>query len=138
MSVQLTHHIPMPEDYCALRKVCGLSEKSLEAAVIGLQHAWHTVTLYDDTQLIGMGRIIGDGATAFQIIDIAVHPHYQGHGYAKQIMQDIMNYIYNIKLPGTYVSLIADHPAENLYAQFGFRLTEPLSRGMSYHYKYHS
>ena len=138
MSVQLTHQIPTSEAYCALRKICGLSEKSLSAAEIGLQHAWHTVTLYDETRLVGMGRLIGDGATAFQIIDIAVHPDYQGHGYAKQIMQDLMQYIEKIKLPGTYVSLIADHPAEDLYAQFGFQLTEPLSRGMSYHYKYHS
>ena len=30
------------------------------------------VTLYENDMLIGMGRVIGDGGTVFQIVDIAV------------------------------------------------------------------
>lgn len=66
-----------------------------------------------------MGRVIGDGATAFQIIDVAVRPKYQGQGHGKVIMQQIMDYIESVRQPGTYVSLIADYPADQLYAQFG-------------------
>lgn len=134
MAIQVKYEPPTPHDYCTLRKVAGLSEKSERAATIGLPHACFTVTLYDNDHLIGMGRVIGDGATAFQIIDIAVHPNYQGEGHGKTVMRHIMEYITEVKQPGTYVSLIADYPADQLYAQFGFISTEPHSTGMYLHF----
>jgi ribosomal protein S18 acetylase RimI-like enzyme len=32
--------------------------------------------------LIGMGRIVGDGGTSYQVVDIAVRPEHQGAGWA--------------------------------------------------------
>ena len=134
MTIDVQFTIPNVEDYCNLRKVCGLSEKSRSAAQKGLNGACFTVTLYDADRLIGLGRVIGDGGTAFQIIDIAVHPNYQGQGYGKTVMTHIMNYTDSVRLPGTYVSLIADYPADQLYKQFGFKSTEPHSGGMFLHF----
>lgn len=34
-----------------------------------------------------MGRVIGDGGTTFQIVDIAVDPDYQGQGYGRVILE---------------------------------------------------
>ncbi|MGT0298799.1 hypothetical protein ACV566_06180 [Staphylococcus aureus] len=49
-----------------------MSPKTHEAAEKGLPNALFTVTLYDKDQLIGMGRVIGDGvAKVSQIVDIA-------------------------------------------------------------------
>ncbi len=56
-----------------------------------------------------MGRVIGDGGTVFQIVDIAVLKSYQGQGYGSQIMEHIMKYIKNVAVESTYVSLIADY-----------------------------
>ena len=77
-----------------------------------------------------MGRVIGDGGTAFQIVDIAVDPDYQGQGYGRVILEKIMAYINSVAEKGTYVSLIADYPADKLYEKFGFKTTEPKSGGM--------
>lgn len=41
-----------------------------------------------------------------------------------------MEYINSIAEKGTYVSLIADYPADKLYEKFGFKTTEPKSGGM--------
>ena len=65
--------------------------------------------------LIGMGRVIGDGGTVFQIVDIAVKDTYQGLGHGMTIMHEIMKYIESVAEEGTYVSLIADYPADQLY-----------------------
>nr|WP_269667792.1 GNAT family N-acetyltransferase [Staphylococcus gallinarum] len=107
-----------------------MSGKSLEAAEKGLPNALFNVTLYDNEQLIGMGRVIGDGGTAFQIIDVAVAQDYQGQGHGRTIMEEIMSYIESIAEQGSYVSLIADYPADKLYEKFGFIMTEPRSGGM--------
>lgn len=128
--VEITYRIPTPEDYCNLRLEAGMSPRSLAAAKKGLAHACFTVTLYEDERLIGMGRVIGDGGTAFQIVDIAVTPTYQGNGYGKRIMKEIMTYLERVAEAGTYVSLIADYPADQLYQQFEFQNTEPESGGM--------
>ena len=70
---------------------------------------------------------IGDGGTVFQIVDIAVKDIYQGLGHN---MHEIMKYIESVAEEGTYVSLIADYPADQLYEKFGFKSTEPYSKGM--------
>lgn len=121
---------PSPEDYCNLRDNAGMSSKSIEAAIKGLPHACFNVTLYENDILIGMGRVIGDGGTVFQIVDIAVKDTYQGLGHGMTIMHEIMKYIESVAEEGTYVSLIADYPADQLYEKFGFKSTEPYSKGM--------
>ena len=128
--VKIKYEAPTVQDYRNMRKKAGLSEKSQKAAEKGISNACFDVTIYDDDVLIAMWRVIGDGGTAFQIIDIAVEPHYQGQGYGKQVMTEIMKYISSVAEDGTYVSLMADYPADKLYEQFGFTTTEPHSCGM--------
>ena len=128
--VKIKYEAPTVQDYRNMRKKAGLSEKSQKATEKGISNACFDITIYDDDLLIAMGRVIGDGGTAFQIIDIAVEPRYQGQGYGKQVMTNIMKYISSVAEDGTYVSLMADYPADKLYEQFGFMTTEPHSCGM--------
>ena len=99
---------PKVQDYCDLRVNAGMSPKSIEAAEKGLPNACFNVTIYEQETLIGMGRVIGDGGTAFQIVDIAVDKNHQGLGYGRKIMEEIMTYIDSVAEKGTYVSLMAD------------------------------
>ena len=124
--------IPEVDEYLALRKVCGLSDRGKNASKIGLSNSIYSVIIRRsaDQELVGMGRLIGDGGTAYQIVDIAVHPSEQGKGLAKNIMQLLMTHIENEIDPQAYVNLIADCPADNLYKQFGFVETAPESLGM--------
>lgn len=126
----LKHDSPDARDYMALRLECGLSGKSLEGAKVGLPNSLFSVSIYDGSMLIGMGRVIGDGGTFLQVVDIAVKPAYQGRGLGKQIMSEIMGYLDEHAYEGTYVSLLADIPADKLYKQFGFDYTYPRSCGM--------
>ncbi|MCJ1655693.1 GNAT family N-acetyltransferase [Staphylococcus sp. NRL 16/872] len=128
--IRFSKEVPEAQAYCDLRVKAGMSSKSLEAARKGLPNACFTITIYDNDKLIGMGRLIGDGGTAFQIVDIAVDPEYQGQGHGRQILEKIMTYIESVAEKGTYVSLIADYPADKLYEKFGFQSTEPKSGGM--------
>ncbi|MBB4833496.1 ribosomal protein S18 acetylase RimI-like enzyme [Staphylococcus hominis] len=128
--IHYSNYPPNVKDYCELRAKAGMSPKSEAAAQKGLPHACFNITIYEESTLIGMGRVIGDGGTAFQIIDIAVHPYYQGQGFGKEILKQVMTFIENHAEKGTYVSLIADYPADQLYKKFGFQSTEPKSGGM--------
>ena len=127
---QISYEAPDPVVYNELRIEGNLSGKSLEAATIGLKHSLFVVCLYDENTLIGMGRVIGDGGAFFQVCDIVVKPAYQGKGLGKKIMREIMDYLEHHTYEGSYVSLIADDPANHLYKQFGFEYSYPRSHGM--------
>jgi ribosomal protein S18 acetylase RimI-like enzyme len=130
-ALRLTHHAPDPKEYIDLRVEAGLSPKSLEGASVGLQNSIFIAALYDQKNLVGFGRIIGDGGTVYQIVDIAVKPAYQGNGLGKKIMKTLTSYLEEHAHPGSYVSLIADKPADELYKQYGFNyVTEHGSAGM--------
>jgi GNAT superfamily N-acetyltransferase len=82
-----------------------------------------------------MGRVIGDGGTAFQIVDIAVLPEHQKRGLGKRIVSALVDWLHANAPKSAYVSLIADGPAKDLYAQYGFEPTAPASIGMAFRIK---
>ena len=133
MSTPYTTRLAIPDaaTYCHLRSVSGLSPKTAEAAARGLPNSLFAVQVLQGDEIVGMGRIIGDGGCFYQVVDIAVLPAHQGRGLGKLIMREIMQYIEQQVPPSAYVSLIADGQAQDLYAQFGFTHTAPKSVGMA-------
>jgi GNAT superfamily N-acetyltransferase len=127
---QLIERIPTIEEYRDLRARNGLSAKTMEAAARGLPNTIYAVVLEDAGRTIGMGRVIGDGGTAFQVTDIAVLGEYRGKGLGKRIVKALVDWLEANAPKSAYVSLIADGPAKDLYAQYGFRETAPESVGM--------
>ncbi|RWW93799.1 GNAT family N-acetyltransferase [Flavobacterium cerinum] len=118
--------------YRTLRVNSGLSPKTIAAAEIGLANSLYSVMIANEgNEVIGMGRIIGDGGCFCQIVDICVLPEYQGQGIGKLIMENLMNYINNELPESCYISLIADGDADKLYAKYGFKDTMPKSKGMA-------
>ncbi|OAX45305.1 GNAT family N-acetyltransferase [Paenibacillus sp. AD87] len=128
--INIEHTPPSAAEYLALRKSAGLSAMSNEGAEIGLPNSLFAVCLREENEIVGMGRVIGDGGCFFQVVDIAVRPDQQGRGYGKLIMSEIMNYLREHVPARGLVSLLADVPADRLYVQFGFDYTSPKSEGM--------
>ena len=114
-----------------LRQRAGLSPKGVEAARRGVEGSVFAVVLEYRGEAIGMGRIIGDGGTAFQVVDIAVLPEHQGRGLGKRIVGALVDWLRREAPPTAFVSLLADGPAKHLYSQFGFEETAPESVGMA-------
>ncbi len=128
MNFEIADAVPTPEEYINLRKKAGLSAKSIEAAKKGLPNSLYGITIRDNGRLIGMGRVIGDGACFFEVVDIAVDPDYQGLGLGKTIMLKIEKYLDSSAMEGSYVSMIADKPG--FYQKMGYKLTAPEAQGM--------
>lgn len=127
----LEQQTPSVADYCHLRKASGLSEKTLQAATIGLAATLFAVQIKLDDEVVAMGRLVGDGGCHCQICDIAVLPEHQGQGLGKAIMQALMDYIHQTLPDSCYINLIADGDARHLYEKFGFADVAPASIGMA-------
>jgi GNAT superfamily N-acetyltransferase len=125
---QVVEKVVSVDDFLRLREVSGLTPRSYGAAKRGLPNSLFGVHVNLDDHTVGMGRVVGDGALNFEIVDIAVEPDYQGKGIGRLIMQSIMDYLEREASKGAYITLMADVPA--LYAKFGFKLSRPESEGM--------
>ena len=128
----LVERRPSIDEYRELRRLVGLSEKSLDAAARGLPNTLYAVVIEHDGLAIGMGRVIGDGGTAYQIVDIAVLPEHRGKALGKRVVAALVEWLHANAPKSAYVSLIADGPAKDLYAQYGFKPTAPASIGMAF------
>jgi GNAT superfamily N-acetyltransferase len=128
----LVARLPTIAEYRSLRRLSGLSEKTEDAAARGLPNTLHAVVVEADGMAVGMGRVIGDGGTAYQLVDIAVLPEHQGKGLGKRIVGALVEWLHANAPKSAYVSLIADGPAKHLYAQYGFKDTAPASIGMAF------
>lgn len=82
-----------------------------------LPRSLHAVTVREGGVLVAMGRAVGDGLHV-QVVDIAVHPDYQGNGLSRIVMERIMAFIDTSVAPCAVVSLLAD--VDWLYHKFGF------------------
>ena len=130
--IRLVERFPDADDYCRLRSQAGMSPKTLEAARKGLPNTLYGVSLQRDDEVVGMGRIIGDGGCFYTIVDIAVAPEYQGKGLGKRIMTALDAWLRKNAEPSAYVTLVADGEARHLYAKYGFVETAPASVNMEY------
>jgi len=129
-NLKINVELPTAEEFVNLRLLAGMSVRDVEGVKGGLVNSNHMVTVRAGDLLVGMGRVIGDGMTTFQIADMAVHPKYQGKGIGKMIMSQLMNWLEEHATPHSYVSLVADGDAKFLYEKFGFEMTAPFSLGM--------
>ncbi|EKO3619121.1 GNAT family N-acetyltransferase [Vibrio metschnikovii] len=135
MTIKFEEKVPSPKEFCDMRVKAGLSPKSLKAATIALPNSLYGISIRNGDELIAMGRVVGDGACNFEVVDVAVDPSYQGRGLGRKVMEYIDSYLSSVALDGSYVSMIADEPA--FYEKLGYKLVSPSSEGMTKKFKTH-
>ena len=129
-SFKIIEEVPSPETYMHLREASGMPPRTIEGAKKGLGNELYSVLLVneEDNETIGMGRLVGDGGTVFQICDMAVIVKFQNKGGGTMIMNALMEFIEEKKIDRAYINLIAD--VNNFYEKWGFKPTDPKSKGM--------
>ena len=128
MSFDLRESLPTPTEFVALRDAAGMAPRSPAAAEVGLPNSLYGVTVVHDETVVGMGRVVGDGGTVFQLTDTVVHPDYQGQGLGTEITRALVDWVDANAPPSAYVNLVAD--VEGFYERFGFEPTAPASHAM--------
>ncbi len=104
--------------------------RTISGATKGLGSELYSVLLRhnESNEIVGMGRVVGDGGTVFHICDMAVEEEWQGKGGGSMIMDSLMEYITREASGYSYINLMAD--VDGFYERWGFKPTIPNSRGM--------
>ena len=127
---QIEIGVPSVEEFLYLRDSVDMGTRSLEGVRKGLGNELCGILLYvkDSEELVGMGRVVGDGGTVFHICDMVVKPEWQKKGGGTMIMNGLMDFIEGLDISNAYVNLIAD--VDGFYEKWGFKPTHPRSKGM--------
>ena len=107
-----------------------MGPRSFEGATKGLGSELCSVVLKlkETGNIVGMGRIVGDGGTVFHICDMAIIPEYQRQGGGTMVMDELMRYISAEAPADAYINLLAD--VDGFYERWGFKPSRPSSTGM--------
>lgn len=131
-AIELVEIFPQVEDYCSLRILAGMSPRTPQAAARGLPNTLYGVSLLREGQVVGMGRIIGDGGCFYSVVDIAVTPDLQGRGLGRRILDALDAWLRANAEPSAFATLVADGDARHLYAKYGFAESAPHAVNMEY------
>ena len=132
MNISIQHRSPTIEEYHLLREEIGWGTPDVEASATSLANALFTVCLEKEDELIGIGRIVGDGGLFFYIQDLIIRKNHRGKGYADIIMKELIHYLSQNVRSGAFVALFSAKGVEGLYEKYGFisRPNEQFGAGM--------
>lgn len=117
---QYKKQLPTPEEYKIIRHNVGWSDIPIETVEESLQLTIFGVSVYDNGNIIGAGRIVGDKGLCFYIQDVMVHTEYQHQGVGTKIVTMLMDYIKKHAVQNSFVALMSAKGLENFYGRFGF------------------
>lgn len=109
-------------EFIILFSSVGWEALEVKQVEIALYNSICTFSLYEDNELIGMARLLGDKAMSFYIKDFVILPEKQAKGNGKMLMNTIIKTIKNELSNGYKVSLelISSKGKEKFYEKFGF------------------
>lgn len=125
---------PTPDEFNALTNAVGWGIRDNSIVQKALNNTLYSLCVYNDNDLIGYGRIIGDKTIFLYIHDIMVIPEYQNQHIGTNIMNNLLAKIAEYKKvnPNIRTYLGASKGKEAFYEQFGFisRPNDDLGAGM--------
>ncbi|MGB3545157.1 GNAT family N-acetyltransferase [Rubrivirga sp.] len=74
------------------------------------------LTLWERDRLVGLARVLTDGATTSYLCDLAVEPDVQGAGVGKRLIDEIME-----RCKGTELILRDSNLSSGFYDRLGFQ-----------------
>ena len=119
---ELVDNVLSAEDFVRLKMAAGFIERPLSQVEKALKNGLFNVSAICDGQVVGMGRLVGDGAMYWYLQEIIVLPEYQGKGIGKSIVNRLLEHIKSAAMPGTIIDigLTAVKGKEPFYEKFGF------------------
>ena len=122
------------ETYLKIREKVNWKKLTYEQAEKALKNSLYTVVAIEDDKVLGMGRIVGDGAVICYIQDLIIVPEAQGRGIGRLLIEDLRRFVQSIQFEGTEMmfDLMCAKGREKFYEKMGFtsRPTDTLGPGM--------
>lgn len=127
--VRLIDNILQAEDFVRLRMETGFAEIPVEHARKALQNGLMNVSAIYHGELVGMGRLVGDGAMYWYLQEIIILPRFQRKGIGTMIVNHLVDYAKANSDTGKFTTIggVSAKGKELFYEKMGF---EVISNGI--------
>lgn len=105
------------EELSNLYLIAPLGKKDPADLKIAFANSMFKCFVYDSGRMIAAGRALADGIDCSYICDVAVHPDYQGRGFGKEAVSQLMTLSEGHKK----IILYAAPGKEPFYRKLGFK-----------------
>ncbi len=79
-----------PQNFYEMRKSVNWKDIKLEQLEKALNYTMIVVGIYEENKIVAMGRLVGDYSCKGLLTDIIVKPEFQGRGYGKLVITNIL------------------------------------------------
>ncbi|MEE4604071.1 MAG: GNAT family N-acetyltransferase [Desulfobacteraceae bacterium] len=93
MAIALREELPDKNDYFSLFESTGWNQNykaSPEEFEIANRNSWLTLSAFDDSILVGFGRVVTDSTLHAMIFDLIVMPAYRGKGIGTMVFKALV------------------------------------------------
>ena len=127
--ISLVDNILQAEDFVRLRIEAGFAEVPVEHARKALQNGLINVSAIYNGELVGMGRLVGDGAMYWYLQEIIILPKFQRKGIGTMIVNHLVDYAKANSVTGKFTTIggVSAKGKEPFYEKLGFEI---ISNGM--------
>lgn len=110
-------------DFIRLKIATGFRNRPIDQVERALKNDLLDVVAIVNNEVVGMGRLVGDGVMYWYLQEIIVLPEYQGKGIGTGIVNYLLEYIKKHTEDETFTSvgLTAAEGKTSFYERFGFQ-----------------
>ena len=111
-----------PQEYLQMERLVLEEMTTEEQAKRAISRQLYSVSAYEEENLVGIARLVGDGAIYWYVQDVWVLPAYQRKGIGSAMVRMLIDHVNKESLPGTNVSLclMCAKGKEGFYEKLGF------------------
>lgn len=122
--IRLVDNVLQAEDFIRLRIQTGFVEIPVEHAQKALQNSLINVSAIYNDELVGMGRLVGDGAMYWYLQEIIVLPQFQRKGIGTIIVNHLVDYARKNSITGKFTTIggVSAKGKEPFYEKMGFEI----------------
>jgi ribosomal protein S18 acetylase RimI-like enzyme len=135
-TIKFKEALPEIKDYWDLFQTTGWNQEysfTVLDLASAIKNSWFSTSIYDSEILIGFGRVIADGVHHALIVDLIIHPDYQGKGLGSKLLGRLVSKCIEHKIRDIQLFSASDKFA--FYEKFGFEMRPINAPGMQFRYK---
>lgn len=119
--LDFNENLPNINDYWDLFLTTGWNDEyefTKQDLAEALKNSWYSNSIYKLNKLIGFGRVIADGVHHALIVDLIIHPDYQGKGIGSKLLGKLVSKCKEYKIRD--IQLFSAKDKYNFYEKYGF------------------
>ena len=128
--IEIVEQTPTVQQYQEIIKAVGFRGHDPAAVETALKNSIFAACAIDNDEVVGLGRIVGDGAISFLLTNVIVHPSYQRQGIGSRIVEKLCGLMDSLPYKNVVLEAVPLPGLESFYERCGFKSSRGAPPGM--------